>query len=100
MVNILKKSACRNCKQRINKEYKKMRRKIMSYNLGNVIRKEYEQHNEQPDDIGTKPVPRWLQNKNARNEIEQLLFIDDIDKTVKDENKKLIGQLFTTKETE
>jgi hypothetical protein len=47
-----------------------MKNKIMAYQLGNVIRKEYEQYNKKPDDIGTKPVPKWLQNK--KNEIERL----------------------------
>jgi hypothetical protein len=95
-----------------------MRRKIMAYSLGNVIRKEYEQYNEQPNDIGTKPVPGWLQNRNVKDEIEQLftekrrddnkklkkkierLFIEDMNKNRNLEemnNKESIEQLFIKK---
>jgi hypothetical protein len=43
-----------------------MKNKVMSYRLGDIIRKEYEQsENKKPDDIGTKPVPKWLQDKET-----------------------------------
>jgi hypothetical protein len=41
----------------------------MAYRLGDIIRKQ-NNNIKKPDDIGTKPVPRWLQNKS--NEIERL----------------------------
>jgi hypothetical protein len=47
-----------------------MKNKVMAYQLKDFIRKENKQNNKKPDDIGTKPVPKWLENKN--NEIEQL----------------------------
>jgi hypothetical protein len=46
-----------------------MKVKVMAHRLGDIIRKENKDI-KKPDDIGTKPVPKWLQNKN--NEIEQL----------------------------
>jgi hypothetical protein len=46
-----------------------MKNKVMAYQLGNVIRKEYKQwNNKKPGDIGTKPVPRWLKNKQDKTE--------------------------------
>jgi hypothetical protein len=53
-------------------------KKVISYQLKDVIRKENEQYNEKPDDIGTKPIPRWLKNneEKSRHLIKQL-FIKD-----------------------
>jgi hypothetical protein len=58
-----------------------MKNRVMSYRLGDVIRKETEQY-KKPNDIGTKPIPRWVQNKNVKDEIEQLF------------TTKAIGKLF------
>jgi hypothetical protein len=49
-----------------------MRTKVMAYNLKDFIRKEKEPDYIKRDDIGTKPIPRWIQDKNAKNEIEKL----------------------------
>jgi hypothetical protein len=48
-----------------------MKNKVMAYRLGDIIRKENTSI-KKPGDIGTKPMPRWLQNRNVKEEIEQL----------------------------
>jgi hypothetical protein len=66
----------------------KMKSKVISYRLGDVLRKEYEKGNKKPNDIGTKPVPKWLQDKNVKDEIEKLF-------TTKNEGKDIqIKELF------
>jgi len=47
-----------------------MKQKIMANNIRHFIRKEKEQPVEKPDDIGTKPIPSWLQPKNDRKNNE------------------------------
>jgi hypothetical protein len=44
-----------------------MKTKVMAYRLGDIIRKE-NNNIKQPDDIGTKPIPRWLKNKHDKIE--------------------------------
>jgi hypothetical protein len=48
-----------------------MKNNVMAYRLGDIIRKQ-NNNIKKPDDIGTKPMPKWLQNKNAKDEIEWL----------------------------
>jgi hypothetical protein len=43
----------------------------MAYRLGDIIRKDTN-NIKKPDDIGTKPVPRWLQNKNVKDELKKI----------------------------
>jgi hypothetical protein len=76
-----------------------MKSKVISYRFGDIIRKGYEKGGGKPDDIGTKPAPRWLQdNQDAIKE----LFNDGgkkdkmkkSDKQDKINNQKRIKQLF------
>jgi hypothetical protein len=47
---------CENYKRRIRNE-----NKAMAYRLGDIIRKQND-NIKKPDDIGTKPIPKWMQN--------------------------------------
>jgi hypothetical protein len=51
-----------------------MRTKIVAYRLGDIIRKDTN-NIKKPDDIGTKPIPKWIQDKNAKDGIK-ILFKD------------------------